>query len=180
MGHAMARLFAMCFESKQYMQNMMDPFRALLPIKVLIYHSYFLFPQKQWKMKEIVVAEKQEVISMEKYQELQLSKKQKKNRLKKMVKAPPTKHFDANCTINNIKKFAIPSHTKINGMNDDQKNNYDDKGMLPYKQKQQEKLKKLNRYKSCDDLDIGGLERKEDDTTLTSIEENGNSRHKHF
>ena len=60
--HAMARLFAMCFESKQYMQNMMDPFRALLLIKLLIYHSYFLFPRKQYKMKDIVIAEKQEVL----------------------------------------------------------------------------------------------------------------------
>lgn len=60
--HAMARLFAMCFESKQYMQNMMDPFRALLLIKLLIFHSYFLFPRKQYKMKDIVIAEKQEVL----------------------------------------------------------------------------------------------------------------------
>ena len=59
--HAMARLFAMCFESKQYMQNSMDPFRSLLFVKVLIYHSYFLFPKKEWKMKQIVIAEKQEV-----------------------------------------------------------------------------------------------------------------------
>ena len=59
--HAMARLFMACFESKQYLQNMTDPNRSILLIKTLVYHSYFLFPPKQWKMKDIVIVERIEV-----------------------------------------------------------------------------------------------------------------------
>ena len=64
--HAIARLFAVCFESRQYLQRMtkeqaVQPLRCTVMLKVLIYHSFFLFPQIQWAMKDIVVAEKQEV-----------------------------------------------------------------------------------------------------------------------
>lgn len=66
--HAVARLFALCVESRQYLQRMtkdvamaVKPLRCVLMLRVLIYHSFFLFPQHQWTMKDIVVAEKQEV-----------------------------------------------------------------------------------------------------------------------
>ena len=55
---SLAKSFAPCFESKQYHSLSNHSYFA---IKVLIYHSYFLFPVSLWTMKEIVVAEEQEV-----------------------------------------------------------------------------------------------------------------------
>eukprot|EP01083_Nonionella_stella_P006765 19582_1 len=77
---SLANMFVMCFESKECQQksltrNPMTQRRSIPLVKVLIYHSMFLFPEKEWTMDEVVVAEAVEAKTLELYHELQLTKK---------------------------------------------------------------------------------------------------------
>eukprot|EP01084_Bolivina_argentea_P030123 55857_1 len=175
--HAMARLFSMCFESKQYMQNMLDPYRSLLLIKILIYHSYYLFPIKKWRMKDIVIAEKQEAITMEKYKELKLTKKEKKNRLKKMSRDPPTNNYNSQLEIHNMDMIIPPPPIDQKEREQEWKDNDQVAENTQFKKQQQDKLKKLVRYQSHDDLDIGNYERKEVD--ISNLTYNTKNKYHH-
>merc|ERR1712228_654624 len=160
--HLMAQLFAKCFQSKQYhsLSN-----HSHFAIKVLIFHSYFLFPAKEWTMKEIVVAEKKEAKTLEKYQEIKLTKNEKQKQLKKKTKEPLTKYFDAEYKINNLKRFDIPQFG-----DEDQKfadNEYKE-GVVD--KEQQINLPKVDRQRSFDDLDVGTYEQKEHNVAIgTSV-----------
>eukprot|EP01083_Nonionella_stella_P292595 995120_1 len=88
------------------------PSIAIPLVKVLIYHSYFLFPVQQLRMEQVFVAESLEAKMVQMLNRLKLTKKQKKNQLKQMGKVPPTKHFDGKSIINNIGSFNIPVITE--------------------------------------------------------------------
>eukprot|EP01083_Nonionella_stella_P302615 1044158_1 len=159
--HALAKLFAMCFESKQWLHssrlsNPTSIYRSIPLMKVLIYHSYFFFPLKQWRMDEVVVGEVLEAKTMEMYHELKLTKKQKKNRLKKMGKVPPTKYFNAKSIINNIPSFTIP---KVDIQHESKEN---DAG------NSRAKGRGLLRYTSVDDMDLGSYTKRAYNTEITT------------
>eukprot|EP01083_Nonionella_stella_P092227 258105_1 len=104
---SLANMFAMCFESKEWQQNSltrspMSQLRSIPLVKVLIYHAMFLFPEKEWTMDEVVVAEAVEAKTLELYHELQLTKKQRRARVKsveKITPPDPTKHFTRQASI---------------------------------------------------------------------------------
>ena len=54
-------------ELKWHQNDPLKMFRMKFLIKTLIYHAYHIFPEQEWQIKDIVVAEKCEIATINLY-----------------------------------------------------------------------------------------------------------------